>query len=484
MPRRLGIGLNVGLQLLLTLMIFAGINRLNYRYYTRFDLSPTQNFTLSESTKNHLETLSRDVTIYMVFARDSKLFSEVNSLLEEYRLHGRQRVKLRTIDPVRDIERAENLKAETGLSLTQNGILLVSGPNKRFITEEELIIREAGTRMQKEIIEFRGEDAVTSALVNVVEGKVRRFYFIGGKGSRSDTAVADAFDALTEIGRQQNFELLLVNLSDINTITDHADGIILIGARYDLTERELRMLDEYWNAPRAGILMLLDPNRITKNLNQWLAANGVRPRGDRVLMARSTSAGPKKEFGVQSRFSRDVSFVKHLGNSITSFVGQTESLDLADSGSNPALKERNISVQPVLKAEEFYWGETQFYDDLPVVNEDEDTLPPVYVAASVERGGAADASHAITSSRMVVVSNPTLLDKGTMIAENRDFVAASLNWIINRETLIGITPKPRVSYRIQLTPRQHDIIFWLTALAMPAVVLVLGMMVWAGRRAA
>ena len=118
------------------------------------------------------------------------------------------------------------------------------------------------------------------------------------------------------------------------------------------------------------------------------------------------------------------------------------------------------------------------------MNEVEDTLPPVYVAASVERGGAADASHAITSSRMVVVSNPTLLDKGTMIAENRDFVAASLNWIINRETLIGITPKPRVSYRIQLTPRQHDLIFWLTALAMPAVVLALGLLVWVGRRAA
>ena len=214
-------------------------------------------------------------------------------------------------------ERVVDLKAHGGLSRTQEGLLSGAGPEKRYISVEERIIHEAGTRMQKEIIELRGEEAVTSALVNVVEGKVRRFYFIGGKGSRSDTAVADAFDALTEIGRQQNFELLPVNLSDVNTITDHADGIILIGARYDLTERELRMLDEYWNAPRAGILMLLDPNRITKNLNQWLAANGVRPRGDRVLMARSTSAGPKKEFGVQSRFSRDVSFVKHLGNSIT-----------------------------------------------------------------------------------------------------------------------------------------------------------------------
>jgi ABC-type uncharacterized transport system involved in gliding motility auxiliary subunit len=85
---------------------------------------------------------------------------------------------------------------------------------------------------------------------------------------------------------------------------------------------------------------------------------------------------------------------------------------------------------------------------------------------------------------MVVVGNPTLLDKTTMLAVNRDFVAASLNWIINRENQIGITSKPRKSYRIQLTPRQSHVIFWLTSVSMPALVLLTGLMVWAGRRAA
>lgn len=484
MPRRFGIGVNVLVQVFLTLLIFVGINRLNYRYYTRFDLSPTQSFTLSDSTKNILSTLSRDVTIYMVFARDSKIFGEVSSLLEEYRLHGRQRIKLRTIDPVRDIERAENLKAETGLSLAQNGILLISGSNKRFIIEDELVVREAGIGTEKKITEFRGEDAVTSALANVLEGKMRRFYYITSKGSRSDAAVTESLEAIVEIGRQQNFEVLAISLSDVASLTAHADGIIMIGAKYDLTERELRMLDDYWNSNRTGILMLLDPNRITKNLDLWLAANGVKPRRDRVLMARSTSAGAKKEFSVQALFSREVSFTQHLANNITNIAGQSESLELSSGESNPTLKEKNIVVNPVLRADDFYWGETNYYDELPVADESEDTLPPVYVGASVERGAAADASKRVESSRMVVVGNPTLLDKSSMLAVNRDFVAASLNWIINRENLIGITSKPKRSYRIQLTPKQHDVIFWITSLAMPGVILALGMAIWAGRRAA
>jgi ABC-type uncharacterized transport system involved in gliding motility auxiliary subunit len=85
---------------------------------------------------------------------------------------------------------------------------------------------------------------------------------------------------------------------------------------------------------------------------------------------------------------------------------------------------------------------------------------------------------------MVVVGNASLLDKQSALAVNRDFVAASLNWILNREKNIGITPKMKNNYRIQLSQRQSEIIFWSTTLVMPAIVLCLGLMVWASRRAA
>jgi ABC-type uncharacterized transport system involved in gliding motility auxiliary subunit len=85
---------------------------------------------------------------------------------------------------------------------------------------------------------------------------------------------------------------------------------------------------------------------------------------------------------------------------------------------------------------------------------------------------------------MVVVGNAALLDKQSALAVNRDFVAASLNWILNREKLIGITPKAKHNYRIQLTRRQSEIIFWGTTVVMPAIVLCFGLMVWATRRAA
>lgn len=481
MPRRYGIGINVALQVILALALFAGVNRLNWRHYWRWDLSPSQDYTLSPATLNYLNSLSRDVHIYIVFGRDSKVYGEVRSLLEEYRLHGRQRVKVRSIDPVRDIDRAEQLKADTGLSLAQNGVLLHCGANKRFITEEELVVRESGTSTNRQIIEFRGEDAISSALISVVEGRVRRFYYLVGKGSRSDAALSDAYTAAMELGKQQNFEIAPVNLSEINHMPGDADGLLILGPRYDLSERETAMLDDYWKRKRAGIFVMLDPGGETRRLNAFLTANGVRPRGDRVIFAESTSTGARKEFTVMAEFMKEVPFIRHLASSAITLAGQSESLDLRTE--DAALKEQSVTVQPLMRASPRYWGERQFLEELPVVDED-DTLPPIYLAASIERGIVNDESLRADSSRMVVVSNSTLLDKQTMLAVNRDFVSAGLNWLMNRESRIGIGSKPRRSYRIQLTQKQHELIFWITSISLPGIVLGLGFMVWASRRAA
>jgi hypothetical protein len=481
MPRRWGIGLNVFLQVLLILALFFGVNRLSYRYHARLDLSPQQNFTLSSATLNVLDKLSKDVFIANVFARDSKIYGDVQTLIEEYRINGRERVKVRSIDPVRDIERAETLKAETGLPLDQSGVVVRVGKRTRFITEEELVIRETGTETQRRIKEFRGEDAITSAINNVVEGEGRKFYIVVGKGARTESSLVDSMVAMGELGRQQNFQLLPINLAEVSQIPADADGLILVGLRYDLSEREIAMLKSYWESKRAGILLLLDPTGETPRINAFLGLQGVLPRGDRVLYAESTGSGTRKEFSVQGLFDDESIITRPLLGSTTTLPGQSESLEVRFD--DEYLKNQNIIAQPLIGATERYWGERNYLEDLPIVDE-EDTKQPIYLAASVERGSVQDEMQRLESCRMVVVGNSSLLDKKSALAVNRDFVSASLNWIANRENLIGITPKLKHSYRIQLNQRQGELIFWITTIILPAIVLCFGMMVWASRRAA
>lgn len=478
-PRRMGIGTHVGLQVLLFVVLFLGVNRISYRHHARWDLTPQRSFTLSGATLNYLSKLSKDVFIANIIARDDPLFGETQSLLEEYRIQGGGRIKLRSIDPVRDIERAESLKADSGLSLDQPGVILRCEKRTRFISREDLLVREQGTETQRAIKEFRGEDAVTSALLHVVEGAQRRIYFLVGKGARSEEAFLKSMAMLGELGRQQNFQLFALNLAEVSAVPADADGLILPGLRYDLSAREADLIKAYWERQRAGLLVFLDPAGETARLDAMLGLNGVMPRADRVLYAQSTRSGPSKEYVVQAVFDPDSVITRPLTTSTISLPGQTRSLQVRES--DEQLKAANIEAYPLMAASERFWGELNHLEELPVADA-ADVTQDVIVAASIERGALSDERLKAESSRMVVVGNAAMLEPQQASAVSRDFIASSLNWMLSREKLIGITAKPRQNYRVELSPTQSQVVFWSTTFVLPALVLCLGLTIWSGRR--
>jgi hypothetical protein len=480
-PGRFGIGVNVLLQLLLGVVIFLAVNVLSYRYYKRWDLSPAESYTLSSSSLNYLRKLSKEVELTVIMARSSSLYDYVSSLTEEYRRHGKKLIRVEYLDPTLDLERTEQVKAATSLSLEKTGILLRALGRSRFITEEELIIATPGPDKDHPTIHLRGEDAITSALDGLLTGGERKFYLVSGKGARSEADFETVMSALNELGRQQNFTVQALNLGSITEVPGDAHGVILAGARYDLSAAEAAVVQAYWDRRRSGMLFLLDPQSNTPRLDEFLTSVGITPRGDRVLYAESTATGAKKQMSVEAGFSSEAILTRSLRDASTTLSGQTQSLQLRLD--DAALREESITVLPLMAARERYWGETDYLDDLPTAG-DGDTLPPVHLAASAERGAVTDKRLQVESSRLVVVGNATMLDPRTRLEPNQDFVAAALNWMISRERMIGITPKPRPLYRIQLTSRQRDLIFWVTAAAGPAAILTIGLLVWASRRAA
>lgn len=478
--KRLGIGLNVGLQLLLGLVLFGIANHLSYRHFVRRDLSPDADYSLTESTVNYLRKLSKDVEITVVFMRDSAIMPDVRALVEEYRGVKKSRIKTEEVDPARDVERAEQLKVRHGITLKGNGILVRANDRSRFIGEEEIVIKGLNRDRDNPSVDFRGEDALTSAIIGLIEGKVRKFYFIAGKGATAEAGSELAYVALAELGKLQNFEVLPINLTEVETIPEDASGLLLVGAKYDLSEREMQLLRAYWEQKRAALLVLLDPEGETPRLRQFLQDNGVTPRADRVLYAESTSTGPKKQFSVQTWFLPDSVISRPFTEVAATFGGQTQSLALDTTSEN--MHARHILVTPLVDAADRFWGEVDFGAELPIVD-GRDTKPPVHLAASIERGAVSDERLRVDSARMVVVGNATMLNPATRLGVHQDFISSSLNWMLNRERLIGITPKRKETFRLQLTEEQRKKIFWVTCFLMPGAVLAFGFFIWNHRRA-
>lgn len=477
---RFSIGLNVFLQLVLLLTLFGIVNYLSYRHFIRRDLSPNKDYTLSEYTQNYIKRLSKNVDLTLIYTRESPAMQEVRSLLESYRDIRKSRISTEEIDPVRDMERAEELKLKHNITLQSNGILVQANNRIKFIPEEDIIIRGLSGNRDNPSVDFRGEDAVTSTIIHLLEGETRRLYFVTGKGEASGKGPELPFVALSAIGTLQNFEVAPLNLTEVTEIPNDANALVIVGPKYDFSESEIKMIETYWATERAAIFILLDPNGQTPRLRQFISAHGVTPRPDRVLYAESTATGPRKEFSVNANFSPDSPITQPLQTVTTTFSGQSQSLDLKTE--SPELRARQIEVLPLITANERFWGETRYLLELPRVDP-EDTQPPVYLGASIERGHVRDARLRVDSARMVVVSNALLLDPATRLDNHQTFVINSVNWMLSREKLIGIPSVRKQTFRLELTNDQRTKIFWVTALVFPGGLLALGFMIWSFRRA-
>lgn len=477
--KRLGIGFNVALQILFVLLLIASVNYLGFRHYKRWDLTKGENYTLSTTTTNFLQNSDVSLELVVAFVRSSALASDVLNLVEEYKRQNPERIELTFIDPARDPNKLEAAKLKYGLDLTENVVIVASGESSKTVHESEMVATPTQRGQSGDDVEFYGEDILTSAMISVTEGSQRKLYILAGKGQLRQSPRGSAYNVLESFARRQNATLEPLRLDDLDSFPDDADGVILLNAVYDLTDREIGLLEEYWQRRRGGVLVLLNPQGTTPRLNGFLDKNGISPRGDRVLYAESTGAGPRTQFLVQSTFVPGSRITEAFWGLNTTFGGQTCSLRVKEG--DEELQRKTIEVKPLLEAATRFWGETSFLEKLPSLDP-ADNAPPVFVAASAELGALADERLRIDSSRMVVVGNATLADPDMQIASNYDFICASLNWLLDREELMGIAPKIKTRHHVSLSPEQHQRIFWICAITLPAAVAGFGLFVWAVRR--
>jgi hypothetical protein len=86
---------------------------------------------------------------------------------------------------------------------------------------------------------------------------------------------------------------------------------------------------------------------------------------------------------------------------------------------------------------------------------------------------------------MVVVSNATFVQDVAISQDQQalDFISGAVNWLLNREQLIGIAPKVTQTLIFNLDQKALSNLRWLILLFMPLVPAVLGCIVWWRRRA-
>jgi ABC-type uncharacterized transport system involved in gliding motility auxiliary subunit len=496
---RFQIGLNVVVQIGLLILLAAMINYLGFEHYRRWDFSRDQKYSLSDKTKRILDSLKGKLRITVFFSPNTPITSDVESLLTEYQYAAKGKIDVEHINPEVNFSRAKELFDKYKVVTDESMLVLdYEGRNKTVKASEMAEVDQSGLAMGEgpRVTSFKGEQAITSAILDLTEGKKNIIgYVLGHKeppiaeGAPSLLAPeaqpqTSPISILKTFIENENIKLQELNLFNVDAIPAEMKTIMIVGPQYDFSDREMQLLRDFWNK-QGRILLLLDPSAKTPKLNAFLNELGLRVNDDRLMaMVRTGIEEVARVRDVVGRFLADSPITKRLADVRAPFLGGTCSMTLEPERAQRA----GVQIQPLVQAEKGYWGEVDYNSDDPAklqFDQNRDHGAPLTIAASIEKGGSGDERVRINSSRMVIVSNSFFVQDNALTQDQQalDFVSGSINWLMSREQMIGIAPKIPKPLTFTLDETKLRNLRWLVLVLVPLVPAIIGSAVWWKRRA-
>lgn len=497
--RRLTGGSMLGAGVLLAVALIGMVNYFGWKYHVRGDWTSSGLYTLSQRSQQVLDDISEAVDVVVFMRPGDQLYEPVQELLARYDAAS-PKIRVRTVDPERNVAQAQALVEQYQLT-HGNVVVFQSGEERRVIEAADLAEYDySGMQFGQgpQMTGFKGEQMFTGALLELAEGRKPRVLFTTGHGEASlDDQSPTGLSQLQELLGQDNFELEEWRSLGKENVPEDVDLIVAAGPRSGFTPPELDLLGRFVGRGGRMIIMLeplLPEQAVTETgLEEWLAGYGVQVGRDIVV----DPANQVPFFGAESFFIN--SYGEHPVTQALSDAGVPVIASLArsvtaeDGGAG-------YEVTQLLRTGAEGWAETGL-DDLTAVEQgDQDVAGPVSLAVAVtaapeptdaagEAGGEGtsaetgeDASSE-SSVRLVVVGDSDLLTNGQIgNAGNPTFALNAINWLVERQQLLGIPPKEPEQVRLTLTRGQLQRLFWLVIVGLPLAAVAAGAVVYVRRR--
>lgn len=211
---------------------------LSNRYNLSLDLTKSAAYRLSGDSLALVQGLTEEVSIFVLAPRDSfdgnPYLVQARNILDQYERQS-DRIHLSYIDYARDPAFASKYP---DLSLAPGNLLVISGDNKRQLALSELFnyAQSASSAGGSAVVSSRAEEAVSSAILQVTQGKAKKVAFLTG----ADT---ESLPALLSLLKDNNYQASQVNLAS-EDITGY-DICWLAAPKVDLSLTSLNKLDAF-----------------------------------------------------------------------------------------------------------------------------------------------------------------------------------------------------------------------------------------------
>ena len=484
--RRVVIGANVLLQIVALLAVVVMVNWLASRHYVRFDWTKAGYYQLAGKTKQVLKSLQDPVEVVVFLPpndrRDyvEKTLDDVRNLLKEFQFYGKEKLHVEYVDPQRDLARAQQLVKQYTLD-SPDVIIFASRGHHKYVRLDEMVEIDPQSQEMGEsrVRAFKGEGLFLSAIQTVTEEESPKVYFLTGHGER-DPEDFDQREGYSELARYIKRDNILVqkwNLLENQALPTDAGAMVIAGPRKAFAASELNALEQYLKG-KGRLVIMLDPHTQT-GLETFLKRWGVLVDDDLAMRQAGVLLGTQM---------LDVNAVAadYATHPITAKLADTNTefpyaRSVRHSSQPEGAMPDQLQVTELVKAAPAYWGETDPDTEHATFDPATDIAGPLPLAVAVETSkphGDVD----IGVTRVVVIGTSRFVDNSSLGGGNLDFFMNSVNWLLQREQLMAVSPKVPDEFRLDMSPSQERAVYLLVIGGLPLFVAMIGIVVWLGRR--
>jgi ABC-type uncharacterized transport system involved in gliding motility auxiliary subunit len=450
--------------------ILVGLNWISSRQNKRWDLTEAGQFSLSDQTRQILSGLTQPVVIRVFYQGAADQYRDQ---LAEYPYQSTQV----SVDYV-DVDRNPLVAQQNNITAVPTLVLEYAGRTERASSADE--------------------QAVTNALKKVIEGRVKKIYFLQGHGEHDPTASdPQGYSGVAEALKTDNFEIANLTLAQQGKIPEDATIIVIAGPRTDLLAPELDLIRGYLK--RGGKLQIMvdppekgsaaEPTGLIALAKEW----GVEFGADLVIDA----SGLGQLIGTDA----SVPVAMAVPHAITTnFPRLMTAFPLARSASPVEGGTEGRVAQKVLETSPQSWAEADikgvFASGRPERNvEKGDKAGPITIASAVSApapdapapppaDGAKPAPEAPKpETRLVIIGDSDFASNRAIgLPGNRDIFLNMANWLAQQENLIAIRPRDAQDRSLTMTADQGTMVFWFTMVLIPALLFANAVRVWWRRR--
>ncbi len=445
--------------------------------WTSIDMTENQYYTLSDQSREVLNGLTEDVTIYML-TEDGTSDGMTESLLEQYESSS-SHIHVEERDLVQYPTFASNYTTET---LSAGSLIVEMGDRSRVIPYSDLY-EYSYSYYSSYASAFDGEGQITSAISYVSSEDIPKLYALEGHRE------SELSDTLTDQIEKENLEVESLNLVSAGSVPEDAAAVIIHSPQTDLSQEEAQMLLEYLQNGGNAFITSLYTGEEMPNFNSVLEYYGVTVMDGIVIEGDSDHYYPQNQIYLLPEIQ---------STSLTSSLVSDNRLVLmpiSQAVESLGSVRDTVEITSLLQTSDSSYNKADALNMTTAEKEDGDAEGPfdvgVLITETVEGAdgetdtSGEEAAEDENETRIVYFGSGYLLEEqmdSAVSGGNYELVMNCLSSLADHETTVAIPAKSLEVTYLTLTAANVNMFSILLTAALPVAFLAAGGVIWYRRR--